>query len=480
MLSGGTCPDHGVRHGGSSANRTEATTAAIKDLHGRQAHGASAENHGTDTATSEERLLLSQDVVTEDYLKHLGDKIDGVNRRARRPVVEFSVRPNPDYAPAKYRAEDENHEVLCAHVASVWALPGAGIGRAGKTMFGAWDFSGDGEPIAYGDALDRGDIPDPSVCDHCATRRKRSMVYVFEDENGGRMHIGSNCLRDITGASTSNMLWLAKHLAAGDDWFGDKDEVRRGGGGKRKATDVRLFVAASIIAMNRSEGRYVSASGADHELGEPTTKQAALDEYIDQPQYPGDDAAPDVLERWQKHAAAWDEAIAEADTVLAWARELDADHGFEQNLRAVAGSTTIGRRARGLAAYLPEAYRRAAARAAAKPKYDDVAEDQIRTGEVPSGRVEHTGRVLSIKAREVFAGWRPRTVLKALIRCGDYDIWGTIPSNAAADGNYIQTGDLIRFRATTESGEERGFGFYKRPSAAAVVERMTDSDGDEN
>ena len=267
-------------------------------------------------------------------MEEVNDKISAINRRARRPVIETEIEPNPDYDPSAYSPEKANIEALSPHVASVWALPDGGIGNhiSGLRRIGAWDFSGDGEPLAWGDEMDRSQIPDPLVCDHCDKRRKRSMVYVFEDEQGNRQHIGSTCLKDITGSSSSNMLWLSKYFTAGEhdpefsDWLmGRKASRTSRGGGKAKTFDVRTYVAAAVLAIkNGNGGEYVSMGKFDEREHEAPTKFLARDEYDDRPlDPPSDDAAEHEHETWRKQAEAWGEALTEADQVIAWARDME-------------------------------------------------------------------------------------------------------------------------------------------------------------
>lgn len=472
-----------------SANDTKSAARQAASAAAQAAQGDTDHITAEQTAATDEqgRMLLSRDLVTSDFMDEVNDKIGAINRRARRPVIETKIEPNPDYDPSAYDPKKANIEVLSPHVASVWALSDSGIGNHinGLRRIGAWDFSGDGEPLAFGDGMDRSQIPDPRVCDHCDTRRKRNMVFVFEDEEGSLKHIGSTCLKDITGSSSSNMLWLSKYFTAGEhdpalsDWLmGRKSSRASRGGGKAKTFDVRTYVAAAVLATkNGNGGEYISTRKFDEREHEAPTKFLAQDEYIDRPLVPpGDNAAEDEHERWGEQVAAWSEALAEADHVIAWARGMDPDNDFEENLRAIADSNEIGRRALGLASYLPEAHKRSQKERSVQRAVEEVPEEEVRSVEVPTGRVEHTGRIISIKEHDQFFGDRHRVTLKATIRCGAYDVWGTLPSTDYDYGKRLAKGDKIAFKGTTEQSDELGFGFFKRPSQATVLERAIEED----
>ena len=463
----------GVSDSGSAAAaaRSAATDAADQ----AEAQHAAERRAKTD---DKGRLLLHRDLVSTDFMSEVTEKIKGINRRARRPVMATEIEQNPDYDPSAYDPEQANIEVLSPHIASVWALPGGeldGSDLSGYRRVGAWDFAGDGEPLAYGDELDRANVPDPRVCDHCGTGRKRNMVFVFEDEEGNRKHIGSNCVKDITGASASNMLWLSKYLTAGEhdpefvDWLNGRKASRESrGGGKSKNYDVRSFVAASVIAVQspHNGGEYVSADRFNDREHVATTKNLAIDEYRDQPvDPPGEDAAPYQIDGWRIRVETWQEALSEADQVIAWARDIEPSNNFEENLQVIARSNEIGRRALGLAAYLPEAHRRSQQETKVKKAVEEVPEELVRSAEVPIGRIEHTGRILAVKVQESRWGG-----VKALIRCGPYDLWGTMPRNENQEGPRLQKGDKIVFTCNSEQSDEVGFGFFQRPSRATVVE----------
>lgn len=86
-------------------------------------------------------------------------------------------------------------------------------------------------------------------------------------------------------------------------------------------------------------------------------------------------------------------------------------------------------------------------------------------GPVPTGRVQLQGEVVSLKWKETDFG----SVLKmtVLLENGSR-VWGTVPS--ALD---VEKGDVVAFTATvTASDDKPDFGFFKRPTHAAVVKEV--------
>lgn len=101
--------------------------------------------------------------------------------------------------------------------------------------------------------------------------------------------------------------------------------------------------------------------------------------------------------------------------------------------------------------------KRAAEDAAAKP--------------CPSGRIEITGTVLTVKEQP--SDYAPGgSVLKMLVRADDgWKVWGTVPSILLESVGAVRNGVRVRFTATvTPSEKDNKFGFYKRPTNAAFVD----------
>jgi hypothetical protein len=106
-----------------------------------------------------------------------------------------------------------------------------------------------------------------------------------------------------------------------------------------------------------------------------------------------------------------------------------------------------------LVAEEPERLVRAAAWAA-KKEAEKAAETMP-----PAGKLTVTGEVLSTKWQD--SDWGGS--LKMLVKAGTFKLWGTVPSKLT-----VSKGDTVTFTAEVEPVEV-GFGYYKRPTKAAVL-----------
>jgi hypothetical protein len=81
---------------------------------------------------------------------------------------------------------------------------------------------------------------------------------------------------------------------------------------------------------------------------------------------------------------------------------------------------------------------------------------------VPAGRQEIEGEIISIK---VYDDGRFGRVSKMLVKCAGFKVFGSVP---AAIAEAAAPGVRVRFVAEIQP-KEVGFGFFKRPSKAAIV-----------
>jgi hypothetical protein len=95
-----------------------------------------------------------------------------------------------------------------------------------------------------------------------------------------------------------------------------------------------------------------------------------------------------------------------------------------------------------------------------------VDESQEEKKRATAGRQTIEGRVLKLKWTDRNSGYGyGASVLKALIQCDGYRLYGTVPSSLAGS---IDVGDTLRVDATVEP-KELGFGFWSRPRAVALL-----------
>ena len=85
--------------------------------------------------------------------------------------------------------------------------------------------------------------------------------------------------------------------------------------------------------------------------------------------------------------------------------------------------------------------------------------DAALAADVPTGRIEVIGEVMSIKDK----GWGPKMIVK---HADGWKVWGSVPSSLT-----VAVGDTVKFTATvTASDNDTKFGFFKRPVSAQVVQ----------
>lgn len=105
---------------------------------------------------------------------------------------------------------------------------------------------------------------------------------------------------------------------------------------------------------------------------------------------------------------------------------------------------------------------RSAVLASAQRTADRAAEDAA-AADVPVGRVEVSGVVLTIK----WVDGMYRDTQKMLVKADSgFKVWGTVPTSIME----ADKGDRVTFTATVEpSKDDPKFGFYKRPAKAVIV-----------
>jgi len=108
--------------------------------------------------------------------------------------------------------------------------------------------------------------------------------------------------------------------------------------------------------------------------------------------------------------------------------------------------------------YLRGLVERVASRKALRAQWDAEKADALPC---PTGRVEVTGTLLTVKNVEGYYGVQTKMLVKAK---EGYTLWGTKPSSLKAE-----IGDVITFRATVEpSSDDPKHGYFSRPTAQKV------------
>lgn len=173
--------------------------------------------------------------IPESNLNTLKKRVDRYVSRAKRhgfADIEFSVlevleQPVeiPDHF-AKLRGDYNATRTIRKKIARVQL-------NDVKTMFGDWSIVGNRQTVkvngrlesySYGavsDEIAKGDV----FCDHCKTKRNRSLVYVVRHNDGHESQVGSTCLSDFIGSDVSAGLasglqihsMLAREIAEASD-----------------------------------------------------------------------------------------------------------------------------------------------------------------------------------------------------------------------------------------------------------------------
>jgi len=100
--------------------------------------------------------------------------------------------------------------------------------------------------------------------------------------------------------------------------------------------------------------------------------------------------------------------------------------------------------------------------------------------DIPAGRGEIEGVIVSVKHTETQVGYRTVSQTKVLVQCDGYRLFGTVPAaveDAVFQGHYGRQdendaklkGTRIRFKATVQR-KEPGFGFFSRPTGGEVLD----------
>lgn len=95
----------------------------------------------------------------------------------------------------------------------------------------------------------------------------------------------------------------------------------------------------------------------------------------------------------------------------------------------------------------------------------DAADRAARETDAPEGRVDVEGVVMSLKEVADNYSYYERYITKVVVDCGTFRLYGTLP--AALGG--VEKGTRVAFTATV-TPKERGFGIFKRPTKARVLD----------
>ena len=377
----------------------------------------------------------------------IADKVAKLKKRIADKDLDGSVSLSVSDARPGFQIHRDGSTSKCM-VVDVTLTHSGSLALGDFTPVALIDFTSAEEPLVFGlNDVTVADAPDAKRCDHCGVRVARNKVLVVADTDGNQLHLGSTCVKDFLGHDAIRTLIVG---------------TAPGEAGEPTQVPTRAFLDAAASAINAFGFRKSHESGSTKIIANKLVRGLRLDKDEE-----------DRLEEAGPHGF-------DLDELEAWARE-QSGSDFADSMATIARSEWIGDRALGIAAFIPEGFRRdqdrqteRQARQAAEEARKADAED------APTGRTTITGTVVSVKARD--NGFQVVHKMTVVDDRG-FKVWGSVPK--ALDGQTIwgendvveiprvAPGERITFTATVEpSSDDKTFGFFKRPTKAEFVERL--------
>lgn len=272
-------------------------------------------------------------------------------------------------------------------------------------------------------------------CDFCGKNRARTAIIVVRDRDGTIKKIGRNCVRAFFGYELPAVwqLWTEP--------LGNIGNQRDG----RILEDDPFMVALLGFAVAKVDGRYVGRN-----------YRGATGDKVYMIMRGRDDDADKVR---RMYLPVDDATMLKAQAAFKWiTEEADTDgNTFLLNLKTaiLAG---LGTTKFNLIVALVVAYEKAMGTPPpdATPKPELVA--------VPFAKETVTGEVTKVYLKETDFGDRWVMVVRD---DRGFEVWGTVPKTLLALG--VAVGERVRFTADLEPADRKGFGFFKRPTAAGRI-----------
>lgn len=299
---------------------------------------ATVADRGIAPAPEPEAVEVETTEVTYEFPswrdKQATDSIDAANRRAERAgiterftytIEHYDRRLDPLYPGGPARVEQRTRLVLNRPT----------VQREGWTFVATltWDEEAGLVTRVVPEATLHA-RPEARKCDVCKAARDRRDTYVVQ-QGDQELQVGSNCLTQFLGISPAG-LWLLNYepdIGGGED----DDDWGRGGGGGSTRSDSREVLAIGLALVE--EHGWVSRGRSD-ERNMATAERLMLLLRDQGPTTPASAAREWQVYRDQIMANARGRAD-EASSLLDFARTLDGDSDYAQNMRAVASGETV-------------------------------------------------------------------------------------------------------------------------------------------
>lgn len=365
-------------------------------------------------------------LIATANLPVIKDRVAKINRRAEKLGVEGVTL---EYGETRILTErDEMGRALFRYPAVEVTVVGPTVKINGWTFVASIDHS-EGIVKSIPDAPEglRAYVAEPD-CGHCKLDRRRNTTYILSNEDE-LIQVGSGCVKDFLGHEVSLSIFEAS--------FELEDEFESMGSGGELGYALETFLAVTSASI-RNFG-WVSRSDAREQMTSSTS----------------DDVLTFFRRAFKLDITEDDEKIA-AETIE-WAKSLDPYNDYLGNIKQVAENNYVTYKSAGLAASMINAYKKAV-----QTRIEREAEV---TSPVPEDRLQVTGKVVKTDWKEGFQG-DSRYVMIVLDDRG-FRVWGTVPKAIASK---VEAGVRVTFLARLErSDRDETFGFFSRPSKAAIV-----------
>lgn len=176
------------------------------------------------------------------------------------------------------------------------------------------------------------------TCDHCGTNRRRNNTYLVANHAGEVRQVGKSCLKDFLGIDAARNIDLFKTIMD----MGEEMESQGTGPTWQDLEDYVTICEASI-----QEFGWLSKGAALERGGEPTAEKVDRICYILSLYRKALDGAPEACRILAQQAIEWASTLPES-----------TESDYLQNLKVIAQLPYIYPKHSGLAASIPNAYRR--------------------------------------------------------------------------------------------------------------------------
>lgn len=280
------------------------------------------------------------------------------------------------------------------------------------------------------------------TCDHCGKSRQRMKTLVVENSDGERKRVGGQCVKDFLGHNAS-LTWALMR-----QWVQAltlDDDLLYVGGGSRNPTAYEMVVGATAVLQHST---YQAQGGTRDDVLLLLGARVAFD-----------DAERERQRHLRSTCPITDKVRALADAAIDYCANSADQSDFALNLRAVARHADRSAKALGLAAYIPEAYRRAL------DKQAQQAADPAPRMPAPYGRTTLVGEVVRVSWQ--YDEYTNSEVKKLTVRDDrGFSVLFTEPRSVCCEqGDRLTVSVDIQAR----SNRDEAFGFGKRPTRAEVL-----------